>query len=137
MEDQTTEKTGTGKHSDGAAGMLVKAALEARKNAYCPYSGFAVGAALLCADGSVWSGCNIENVAFTPGNCAERTAFFKALRRLPSGHAGILQKQLPDYSGRFGEGIPGLYPWRASASKLRPGAAWRGSGYLCKVTDKH
>ena len=79
MEDQTTEKTGAGKLSDGAAGMLVKAALEARKNAYCPYSGFAVGAALLCADGSVWCGCNIENAAFTPGNCAERTAFFKAV----------------------------------------------------------
>ena len=79
MEDQTTEKTGAGKLSDGAAGMLVKAALEARKNAYCPYSGFAVGAALLCADGSVWCGCHIENAAITPGNCAERTAFFKAV----------------------------------------------------------
>ena len=79
MEDQTTVKTGAGKLNDGAAGMLVKAALEARKNAYCPYSGFEVGAALLCADGSVWCGCNIENAAFTPGNCAERTAFFKAV----------------------------------------------------------
>lgn len=58
---------------------LAREALRARENAYCPYSGFAVGAALLCADGSVWRGCNIENAAFTPGCCAERTAIFKAV----------------------------------------------------------
>lgn len=58
---------------------LIKAALEARKLSYSPYSGFAVGAALLCKDGSVFTGCNIENSAFTPTNCAERTAFFKAV----------------------------------------------------------
>lgn len=44
-----------------------------------PYSRFAVGAALLCEDGSVYSGCNIENAAYSPGNCAERTAVFKAV----------------------------------------------------------
>lgn len=58
---------------------LIELALQARSNAYCPYSGFAVGAALLCADGSVYTGCNIENSAFSPTNCAERTAFFKAV----------------------------------------------------------
>lgn len=58
---------------------LIKAALEARKLSYSPYSGFAVGAALFCKDGSVFTGCNIENSAFTPTNCAERTAFFKAV----------------------------------------------------------
>ena len=58
---------------------LIKIALEVRKNAYCPYSGFSVGAALLCDDGSVYTGCNIENSAFTPTVCAERTAFFKAV----------------------------------------------------------
>lgn len=58
---------------------LIKAALEARKLSYSPYSGFAVGAALLCKDGSVFTGCNIENSAFSPTNCAERTAFFKAV----------------------------------------------------------
>lgn len=58
---------------------LIKAALEARVLSYSPYSGFAVGAALLCADGAVYTGCNIENSAFTPTNCAERTAFFKAV----------------------------------------------------------
>lgn len=58
---------------------LIKAAIEARRLSYSPYSGFAVGAALLCKDGSVFTGCNIENSAFSPTNCAERTAFFKAV----------------------------------------------------------
>lgn len=58
---------------------LMKTAIEARKKAYCPYSGFSVGAALLCADGTVYSGCNIENESYSPTNCAERTAFFKAV----------------------------------------------------------
>ncbi len=54
-------------------------AKEARKNSYSPYSGFRVGAALLCGDGSVFTGCNIENSAYSPTNCAERTAFFSAV----------------------------------------------------------
>lgn len=58
---------------------LINIALQSRLKAYCPYSGFAVGAALLCADGSVYTGCNIENSAFSPTVCAERTAFFKAV----------------------------------------------------------
>ena len=58
---------------------LLTLAGEARKRAYAPYSHFAVGAALLCADGSVYTGCNIENASFTPTVCAERTAFFKAV----------------------------------------------------------
>ena len=58
---------------------LVMEALKARKQAYCPYSGFAVGAALLCVDDRVFTGCNIENAAYTPTNCAERTAFFTAV----------------------------------------------------------
>ena len=58
---------------------LMEQAVEARKNAYCPYSGFAVGAALLCEDGTVYTGCNIENASYSPTNCAERTAFFKAV----------------------------------------------------------
>ena len=48
-------------------------------HAYVPYSGYKVGAALLCADGSVYQGCNVENAAYSPTNCAERTAFFKAV----------------------------------------------------------
>ena len=58
---------------------LCKLAIEAMTHAYAPYSGFKVGAALLCADGSVYQGCNIENAAYSPTNCAERTAFFKAV----------------------------------------------------------
>lgn len=58
---------------------LFQQAQEARTHAYCPYSKFAVGAALLCADGTVFTGCNIENAAYSPGNCAERTALFKAV----------------------------------------------------------
>lgn len=58
---------------------LVKEAYEAKKNAYVPYSGFHVGAALLTGDGKVYRGCNIENAAYSPTNCAERTAFFKAV----------------------------------------------------------
>ena len=58
---------------------LMTLAKEAMLNAYAPYSGFWVGAALLCADGSIYTGCNIENAAYGPTNCAERTAFFKAV----------------------------------------------------------
>lgn len=58
---------------------LMEQAKEAMAHAYAPYSGFQVGAALLCADGTVYQGCNIENAAYTPTNCAERTAFFKAV----------------------------------------------------------
>lgn len=58
---------------------LVKLADEARSHAYTPYSHWTVGAALLAADGTVYQGCNIENAAYTPSNCAERTAFFRAI----------------------------------------------------------
>lgn len=58
---------------------LMKKAQEARVYAYTPYSHFAVGAALLCEDGSIVTGCNVENAAYSPGNCAERTAVFKAV----------------------------------------------------------
>ena len=68
---------------------LIDAAARARKMSYSPYSGFAVGAALLCEDGSVFTGCNIENSAFSPTNCAERTAFFKAVSEGRRGFAKI------------------------------------------------
>ena len=58
---------------------LIKLALEAREYAYAPYSNFCVGAALLTREGKVYQGCNIENASYTPTNCAERTAFFKAI----------------------------------------------------------
>ena len=58
---------------------LATAAKQAMTNAYAPYSGFCVGAALLCEDGSIYTGCNIENAGYSATNCAERTAFFKAI----------------------------------------------------------
>lgn len=58
---------------------LCKIAKEMTNRAYAPYSHFTVGAALLCKDGSVYTGCNIENASFTPTVCAERTAIFKAV----------------------------------------------------------
>jgi len=58
---------------------LLQRANDARALAYIPYSGFAVGAALLCADGTVFTGVNIENAAYGPSVCAERVAIFKAI----------------------------------------------------------
>ena len=58
---------------------LIETAIEQLKYSYTPYSGFKVGAALLAKNGTVYTGCNIENAAFTPTNCAERTAVFKAV----------------------------------------------------------
>ncbi|QEK12435.1 cytidine deaminase [Crassaminicella thermophila] len=58
---------------------LVKKALEAKKNAYAPYSGFHVGAALLTDNGKIYTGCNIESASYTPTICAERTAICKAV----------------------------------------------------------
>ncbi len=58
---------------------LMAAAVAARAFSYSPYSGYCVGAALLTADGRIFTGCNIENAGYTPTNCAERTAVFKAV----------------------------------------------------------
>jgi len=58
---------------------LMRTAIEYRKRSYSPYSGFQVGAALLSADGEIFGGCNIESASFSPTNCAERTALFKAV----------------------------------------------------------
>ena len=111
---------------------LVREALEARKQSYCPYSGFAVGAALLCGDGTIFRGCNIENAAYPVTNCAERTAMFKAvsegkrtegflraLRRLPPGDGRVLRPgDLSDRPYEWGRGDPGLPPERAPAVRL-------------------
>lgn len=58
---------------------LIDTAIEQLKFSYTPYSNFKVGAALLAKNGEIYTGCNIENASYTPTNCAERTAFFKAV----------------------------------------------------------
>ena len=58
---------------------LIEEALKVRDFSYCPYSGFAVGAALLCENGEIFTGCNVESSSFSATNCAERTAIFKAI----------------------------------------------------------
>lgn len=58
---------------------LIREALRAKEGAYVPYSNFRVGAAVLTEDGKIYSGCNIEIASYSPTNCAERTAIFKAV----------------------------------------------------------
>lgn len=59
--------------------MLIEKAIEQLQFSYTPYSNFKVGAALLAKNGTIYGGCNIESASYTPTNCAERTAFFKAV----------------------------------------------------------
>ncbi|MBQ7059972.1 MAG: cytidine deaminase [Firmicutes bacterium] len=87
---------------------LCQEALQAMKKAYAPYSGYKVGAALLLADGKVYTGCNIENSSFTPTICAERTAFFKAVSERK-------EESLPEFvriavCGGEGGKITGAFP---------------------------
>ncbi|MBR5411322.1 MAG: phosphopentomutase [Clostridia bacterium] len=84
--------------------ILTQLAIGAMKNAYVPYSGYKVGAALLCADGTVFTGCNIENASYTPTVCAERTAIFKAVSE---GRRDF--KMLAVAGGKDGR-VEGLFP---------------------------
>ena len=83
---------------------LMARAQKARGHSYCPYSNYAVGAALLCADGTVYQGWNIENASYTPTVCAERTAFFKAVS---DGHRDFTA--IAVCGGKGGE-ITGAFP---------------------------
>ncbi|MTI61538.1 MAG: cytidine deaminase [Firmicutes bacterium] len=69
--------------------LLIRKAIEARENAYAPYSNFEVGAALLTKSGRIFQGCNIESASFTPTICAERTAIFKAVSEGETDFAAI------------------------------------------------
>ena len=83
---------------------LASLAKEAMAKAYSPYSGYKVGAALLCKDGSVYTGCNVENASFSATNCAERTAFFKAVSEGRREFSAIA------ICGGKGGNIEGLFP---------------------------
>jgi cytidine deaminase len=81
---------------------LMQLAEEARKFSYCPYSHFAVGAALLTCNGKVYTGCNVENAGYTATNCAERTAVFKAISEGESRFAAIAVIGAPEgEAGKF------------------------------------
>ena len=82
---------------------LLLLAIKARESSYSPYSGFAVGAALLTRDGKVYTGANIENAAYTPTICAERVAFFKAVN---SGEHDFVK--IAVVGGKRGEAISSL-----------------------------
>ena len=83
---------------------LIEAAKEAMTHAYVPYSGYTVGAALLTSDGRIYQGCNIENAAFSPTICAERTAIFKAV------YDGVRDFRAIAVVGGKGGRITGIFP---------------------------
>ncbi len=85
-----------------SAGDLMQQAAAARRMSYSPYSHFAVGAALLGASGRVYTGCNIESASFSPTNCAERTALFKAVSEGERSFAALAVTGAPQGEpGRF------------------------------------
>lgn len=86
---------------------LIKTAVRQLSYSYTPYSHFKVGAALLAENGTIYTGCNIENAAYTPTNCAERTAFFKAVSEGVRTFkaiciAGGMNGELTDYTAPCG-----------------------------------
>lgn len=80
---------------------LIRLAYDAQSRSYCPYSHFATGAALEAANGEIFQGCNIENAAYTPTSCAERTAFFRAVSEGVYGFVRIAV--VGNYQGKPGD----------------------------------
>ena len=104
---------------------LVEKAVEMQRYAYCPYSNFHVGAALLCEDGTVFTGCNVESAAYGSTICAERTALLKAVSEGYTDFAAIaISSQGDDYCWPCGSCRQMLYEF---APDLRVLAA-RGDG---------
>ncbi len=94
------------KLSKGLISELIVKAGEAREFAYAPYSDFKVGAALLTDKDEIYTGCNIENAAYSPGNCAERTAIFKAVSEGKTSFKAIAiiagKDEISDYTSPCG-----------------------------------
>lgn len=117
---------------------LIRMALAARERAYTPYSDFMVGAALRAEDGRIFTGCNVENAAFTPTSCAERTALFKAVAEgvtrftdiaVVGARRGEVNKQITSPCGvcrqaLFEFGGPELNVIMAKARTISSSAAW-------------
>lgn len=76
---------------------LINRAIVARDKTYSPYSHFGVGAALLCEDGTIYEGCNIENASYGLTNCAERTAIFKAVSEGPCAPCGACRQVISEF----------------------------------------
>ena len=116
---------------------LIRMALEAREQAYVPYSDFMVGAALRAEDGRIFTGCNVENAAFTPTSCAERTALFKAVSEgvtrftdiaVVGSRRGEVNKQITSPCCPSALAPP---TWRAT----KPWKSEAGSGYFAKIGE--
>ena len=125
---------------------LIEQAFQALPRAYAPYSHFHVAAALLCRDGEIYMGCNVENASYPAGICAERSAFsaavssgkrqfdaiaivglLRALRDLPPGYAGICPSgRVFDFVSQVAFRIQGVHLKPASAGELRAGESGNG-----------
>ena len=137
---------------------LIRMALEAREQAYVPYSDFMVGAALRAEDGRIFTGCNVENAAFTPTSCAERTALFKAVSEgvtrftdiaVVGSRRGEVNKQITSPCGvcrqaLFEFGGPELNAWTSCCPSALAPPTWRatkpwkseaGSGDFAKIGE--
>ena len=99
---------------------LIREAFEGQKFAYVPYSRFHVGAALRARDGRVFKGCNIENAGYTPTNCAERTALFKAVSE---GCASLTLSPL--WAAKWGRRTPSSLAPAVSAARRSMSSAGR------------